>query len=190
MEVASGETDFTRLYERDYPKIMRYLLRRGAPQAAADLAAETFAIAWQRCDQWRRLPEERQTAWVYGVARRVAANAARSGRRAAGLAERLTHGEHDGFAVVLADHSDLVVEQIAVGRAFARLSEADRELIRLVAWDGLSPAQVADVLGCRVGTVNTRLHRARRRLRALIDTEPPVAASASERTTSLEGRTS
>ncbi|GAA1982988.1 RNA polymerase sigma factor [Catenulispora subtropica] len=195
VEAGSGEADFTRLYERDYPNIMRYLLRRGAQEAAADLAAETFVIAWQRRDQWRGLPEERQTAWVYGVARRVSANAVRSGRRAAGFAERFAHGAHSGhadhggpgmFAVRQADHSDQVVEQIAVGRAFARLSEADRELIRLVAWDGLTPAQVAEVLGCRIGTVNTRLHRARRRLRALIGTEPAEAA----RITPLEGRTS
>lgn len=168
-----GEADFTRLYERDYPNIVRYLLRRGAQDTAADLAAETFAIVWQRRDQWRDLPADRQTAWVYGVARKVLANALRSGRRAAGLLERVAQNDPDRQGQAGAgDHSELIVEQLAVGRAFARLSEADRELIRLVAWDGLSPVQIADVLGTRVGTVNTRLHRARQRLKALTESEP------------------
>ena len=45
----------------------------------------------------------------------------------------------------------------------ARLSSGDRELLTLAGWEGLSPNQIAEVLGCRVGTVRVRLHRARKR---------------------------
>jgi RNA polymerase sigma-70 factor (ECF subfamily) len=171
LEVPAREAEFTALYEREYPGIARYMLRRGAGDAAADLAAETFVVVWRQQERWRTLPADERVGWLYGVARKVLANALRSQRSSAALAERIAVADRAGRGGgVLADHSDLTVEQLAVAAAFARLSEADQELIRLTAWDGLSPAQAAEVFGCRTGTLTMRLHRARTRLRKLIDT--------------------
>lgn len=170
-EARAREAEFTELYEREYPRIARYMLRRGAGELAPDLAAETFVVAWRQWDQCAALPQDRRLAWLYGVARKVLANAHRSQRRSVALTDRIVVadglGRHGG---VFADHSGLTVEQVTVAGAFARLPAADQELIRLTAWEGLSPAQAAEVLGCRTGTLTMRLHRARTRLRKLIDT--------------------
>lgn len=70
------------------------------------------------------------------------------------------------------------MEQLAIAGALARLSEADQELIRLIAWEGLSPAQAAEALGCRPSALTTRLNRARNRLRtAIAAAEAPPATN-------------
>lgn len=59
-------------------------------------------------------------------------------------------------------------------RAFGCLEEDDQELLRLVAWDGLTPAQAAQVLGCSPVAARSRLHRARNRLAAVLGLDPRV----------------
>ncbi|MHA6762220.1 RNA polymerase sigma factor [Streptacidiphilus sp. PAMC 29251] len=164
-DVSGEESQFTGLYEREYPHIARYLLRRGVGERAADLAAETFVVAWRQREQWLALPAERHRPWLYGVARKVLANSIRSEQRAAALTDRIAADRSIAAAV---DHNGLTVERLAVAEAFERLSEADQELIRLVAWEELTPAQAAEVLGCRVATLTMRLHRARTRLKKQI----------------------
>lgn len=160
-----AEAEFTALYRGAYPSIARYLLRRGAGERTADLAAETFVVAWRQRRTWQAIPDGQRLPWLYGVARKVLANAHRSVRRADEVSGRLAVQAvtEDG------DHSVATVERMAVVAAFARLSESDREVIRLVAWEGLSPGQAAAALGCRVATFTMRLHRARTRLRALVE---------------------
>jgi RNA polymerase sigma-70 factor (ECF subfamily) len=164
------EAEFADLYRAHHAAIARYLIRRGAAQDWADLLAETFVVAWRQRGQWQRLEARQRLAWLYGVARKVLANSHRARRRAARLADLLVGSGRS--LVVGADHSDLTVEQLAVAAAFDRLGDGDQEVIRLIAWDGLSPAQAAEVLGCRVATFTMRLYRARARLRKLID-QPP-----------------
>lgn len=164
VDASPDEVDFTRLYERAYPNIARYLMRRGAGEEVADLAAETFIVAWRRRAQWRKLSAEKRMAWLYGVARKLLANARRSAERRPASG---TLGEASGQQP---DHSDLTLAQLAVADALARLADDDAELIRLIAWEGLSPARAAEVLGCKPGTVTMRLHRARKRLRELMET--------------------
>lgn len=82
------EADFTRLYADEYPNIVRYLLRRGVGDAAPDLAAETFVVAWRRRGQWLPLAADSRTAWLYGVARLVWRNELRAGQRRSGLLRR------------------------------------------------------------------------------------------------------
>jgi len=68
-----------------------------------------------------------------------------------------------------ADPADGVAERVAVLAALGALTEADRELITLVAWQGLAPRLAARVVGCSVATYFVRLHRARKRLRDALD---------------------
>lgn len=165
----SEEAVFEAFYERHYPDIVRFLLRRGAGDDAPDLTADTFAVAWRRRSQWLELPAERRIAWLYSVARKVLANAGRASRRSAGLAERLAGRERVRQGRDAPDQGTATAERLAVAEAFARLSAADQELIRLVAWDGLTPSQAAEVLGCRLGTLTSRLHGARTRLKKHLD---------------------
>lgn len=172
---ATDEAAFTDLFRDHRDGITRYLLRRGVGERSADLAAETFAIAWRRRGQWLPLPADQRVAWLYTVARHVLANARRAEQRTSLFTERI---DPEGHRAAVADHSDLTVEQLAIAAAFDQLSEGDQEVIRLVAWDGLSPAQAAQVLGCRVSTLAMRLHRARTRLRRLIDAQSERKGSA------------
>jgi RNA polymerase sigma-70 factor (ECF subfamily) len=166
LDAPTDEAEFTALYRREYPSIARYLLRRGAGDLTADLAAEIFVVAWRQRGVWHQLPQDQRLAWLYGVARKVLANARRSSRRAGELAGRLARLDHTQLT---GDGSGATVEFVALAAAFAQLPEADQELIRLVAWEELSLAQVAAVLGCRVGTATMRLHRARTKLRRLTE---------------------
>lgn len=86
------------------------------------------------------------------------------------------------------DVAAVVTEREAALQALAGLPEADRELLTLIAWQGLSARQAAQVLGCTTATLTVRLYRARRRLESalepssVLDRAPvPVAVSRPER---------
>jgi RNA polymerase sigma-70 factor, ECF subfamily len=168
LDTPADEADFTALYKREYPRIARYMLRRGAGGLMADLVAETFVVAWRQRDQWRDLPDGQRLAWLYAVARKTLANSYRSARRANALTDRIA-ADRFPHEQSPSDPGATTVELIALNTAFAQLPEPDQELIRLVAWDGLTTAQAAAALGCRTGTAAMRLHRARTRLRTLIE---------------------
>ena len=162
------ERRFRALFADHRRAVLGFALRRVAdPADAADVLAETFLTAWRRLDD---VPARDGTRpWLLAVARRVLANQRRGLKRHAGLAERMA-GELASHAPVAArvDNEDLGLHD-----ALARLSDSDRELLLLSAWDGLTPAQIASVTGLHRATVRTRLHRARRRLRAELDVEQP-----------------
>jgi RNA polymerase sigma-70 factor (ECF subfamily) len=127
---------------------------------AEDVTAETFLVAWRRLD---RLPDE-ALPWLYAVARKTLAN-----RRRRDLRERRPlPGPLPSFDAELP--SDPVL-----ARAFASLGERDRELLALVAWEGLTLAEAARVIDCSIVSCRVRLHRARQRLaRRLVELEPDV----------------
>ncbi|MFC6510875.1 sigma-70 family RNA polymerase sigma factor [Promicromonospora citrea] len=140
--------------------VYRYARARLPAAEAEDVVAEVFAIAWRKGE----LPDSPR-AWLLGVARRVLANQVRAQQRRAALAERArvhpAPTDPDGAA--------LLGELDELRRALALLRPADREVIALLAAEELSTAEVAQVLGCTTATAATRVHRARRRLRAAYD---------------------
>ena len=130
--------------------------------------ADTFLVAWRRLDQ---VPDP-ALPWLLGVARRTLANDRRSRRRRERLAERM-RVEFDGVAVV-------PVEQRLVD-ALHRLSIGDREALLLIAWEGLSTAEAAEALGCSAVACRIRLHRARKRLAAALESGPTRATEMAAR---------
>jgi RNA polymerase sigma factor (sigma-70 family) len=100
---------------------------------------------------------------LLAVARRVLSNQRRGARRRLGLADRLAQ-ELSGYRPPVPSDSDLLVR-----RALAGLSEADREVLLLSAWEGLTPAEIGAVVGIRAVSVRSRLHRARRRVRSELE---------------------
>jgi RNA polymerase sigma-70 factor (ECF subfamily) len=158
---------FERLYDRASLQVLGYALRRaGSPEDAADVVAETFLIAWRRLDEVPDGDEGR--LWLYGVARRVLANQRRGRQRRERLEARL----RDEVAVVSAPAlAGRPAPDSAVMAALARLDEADRELLTLVAWENLDRDQLATMLGCSRATVRVRLHRARHRFARLLGEE-------------------
>ena len=155
---------FGRLYRDQGRAILAYALRRVEdPESAADVVAETFLVAWRRLDQ---VPSDaRARLWLFGVARRVIANQHRAERRRSRLAERL--GE--SLRAELATRPAPAGEAAAVLRAMGGLGDDDRELLLLISWEELSPGEAAEVLGISSLAARSRLHRARRRLRTLLE---------------------
>jgi RNA polymerase sigma-70 factor (ECF subfamily) len=166
---ARGErARFDALYGAHRDDVWRYLRRR-SPGDTEDLTTEVFLIAWRRRGE---LPDE-PLPWLYGVARKVLANHRRGGARRDALAERAAAHAQPAAP----DHADAAGLRADLARALAALSERDRELVLLVAWEGLTLAEAAAALGCRRGTAAVRLHRARRRLHtALHDESRPLAS--------------
>lgn len=166
-----AESRFSCLYQRHEREILRYALRRCAdPQDAADVVAETFLVAWRRLPE---VPSGGETRpWLYGVARRTLANQRRGEQRRHRLADRL----RDDLAAVAAcssgeDHDE------RFHSVLESLDRDDREILRLSAWEELTPSQAARVLGISAIAARSRLHRARRRLgRALAERRPDLSA--------------
>jgi RNA polymerase sigma-70 factor (ECF subfamily) len=174
---------FELLFDRHRRAVLGYALRRvEQPADAADVLGETFLVAWRRLDD---VPAgSAALPWLLAVARRVLANQRRGARRRGGLAERL-RGELTSLRPArgtAAPRPSDPGERGSLAAALARLSEADRELVLLVGWEELEPAQIAVVLGVTPEAVRTRLHRARARLREALEhvqrptTEAPPAA--------------
>ncbi|HEY7706927.1 MAG TPA: RNA polymerase sigma factor [Gaiellaceae bacterium] len=152
---------FDRLYASYGPDIVAYCSwRAGSPSDAQDAVADVFLTAWRRLDAVPEGAEAR--VWLYATARRVVANQRRSRRRRAALQDRL---ELEAPTVSL----DADREHELVHEALRRLGQRDREVLLLSEWEGLSPAQIAAVLGCLTVTARGRLHRARRRFRTAFE---------------------
>ncbi len=140
---------FNVIYQEHFEAVDAYVRRRAPRDLAADAVSETFLVCWRRLDD---VPAE-ALPWLYAVARKTLANQRRAAAR---------HGTPASVEIAI-DAPPLVGDQL-LGAAFARLSESDREVLRLVAWEGLSPRQAASVLGCSAVACRVRLHRAKRRL--------------------------
>ncbi len=166
----SVEALFEDAYRDSGTAVLGYALRRSRTREdALDVMAETFAIAWRRRTDMPADPSEVRP-WLFGIARLCLANAARSTHRAGRLGERLADSFIDGAIPDPSTAHEHRAEQQRVHEALARLSPEDGELVTLIAWEGLTPAQAATVLGLSPGTARVRLHRARIRLRAELST--------------------
>ena len=160
--MADDRDRFERIYRENFRLVLRFAAARIDPERAKDVAAETFLVAWRRLDD---VPAEARP-WLLGVARRVIAGQFRSESRREALAARLvTHGRDAGPA----DLAGALADRDEVLNAFATLRESDREVLRLVTWDGLSAGEAAEVLGVSRLAFAVRLHRARRRLERALE---------------------
>jgi RNA polymerase sigma factor (sigma-70 family) len=159
---------FRSLFQTSYPRLHRYARNRGLSRADADdLVAATLEVAWRRLED---VPLDDPSPWLFAVARNLWRNKRRADQRARTLLERL-----DADMVrVDADQARADPDARAITAAMDRLGDDDRELLILIAWDGLTPTQAAAALGCSPVAARTRLHRARQRLSALLGS-PGVA---------------
>jgi RNA polymerase sigma-70 factor, ECF subfamily len=158
---AAGRAErFANLYAAHYGAVHAYGARRVGPDAADEIAAETFLVAWRRFDQ---LPAE-ALPWLYGVARNVVCrHRMKTGRQLQTL-EALQREPTVG------DSGD--DDDARLWTAWAELRDGDREVLALIAWEELSVAEAARVLGCPAAVFSVRLHRARRRLERLLSADP------------------
>jgi RNA polymerase sigma factor (sigma-70 family) len=168
LPMLTREERFNRLHERHFEAIRRYAFRR-SPALADDIVSETFLVAWRRLDD---VPDDARP-WLFGVARNARLNLQRSTRRQDALAMRLT-GELAGAA-----QEDTDAPADAAATALAALSERDREILLLDAWEGLNRREIAAVLSCSVANVSVRLHRARARFARALAADPRNSQSLS-----------
>lgn len=157
---------FTVVFDRYFTEIHGYAARRLGPDAADDIAADTFATAFRerrRFDAGRGMVR----AWLYGIATNHIGRHRRREVRGYRAMARL------GAEPDSENHADRVVDRVAAGAtrrqlagALAALNPGDRDVLLLVALGGLSHAEIAVALGIPYGTVGSRLSRLRRKLRA------------------------
>lgn len=164
---------FTGLFHRHGRQLRRYVGRRLGADVADDVVADAFLIAFQR----RRAYDLSRTdagPWLYGIASNVIRGQLRTELRAyRALARTGVDPVPESFAEQVDNRlvADTVGPKLAA--ALARMGRRDRDVVLLVAWADLKPTQVAEALDIPVGTVRSRLHRARKRLRAALgDVDP------------------
>jgi RNA polymerase sigma factor (sigma-70 family) len=171
----AGDDHFEALYRGSYREIFAYVLRRTGldTETVADLVAEIFVVALRKQNSIPPSPEDR--LWLYGVARRVVLDHQRRYRRWLRVQSQL-HQKARSETEAGSDGS-----RLRVHAAMEKLKPADREVLQLVIWDGLSHGEAAQVLGITSNAVALRLHKARSRLRRILGSPPghPAAASAS-----------
>lgn len=151
--------------------VRRYLARRTDPDTAEDVLAETLLVCWRRLDDVPApaAPEDDGSpvvAWAVGVARHCLDNATRGDRRRWRLLSRVRAVDPPLGRAPAADAAyddDAAARRVTA--ALATLRPAEAEVLRLWAWDGLGPSQVARVLGVSPNAASIRLLRAKQRLR-------------------------
>jgi RNA polymerase sigma factor (sigma-70 family) len=163
---AAGQPEaFGLLYERHARAIYNYLFRRcGDWSAAEDLTSVVFLEAYRR-RRVVRIGEGKVLPWLYGVATNVVRNQRRSYRRYSEALKRVPPPDRElGVAGLAADRIDAEREMRRVLGALQQLSERDKDVLALCLWSELSYDDAAAALGIPVGTVRSRLSRARGRL--------------------------
>lgn len=162
---AGDRRAFADLYEAHARSVYNHALRlTGDWSTAEEVMSETFLAAWSHREQLE--PEGGSLApWLLGIATHKAYNANRGlRRRRTFLAHRPPPPPTPDFAEEAAGRIDDSRRLAAVHAALSGLRRHEREVLALCVWSGLDYAQAAEALGVPVGTVRSRLSRARARL--------------------------
>jgi RNA polymerase sigma factor (sigma-70 family) len=161
---------FGEIYERHAPVILRFLVRRVGPVAAEPVLGDSFRIAFERRTSFD-LAAASCRPWLYGIAANLVRRHRRTEERRLRAMSRLA-AQCDGSAASSCDDHERAIAIAdaravlpAVADAILELDDAEREVLLLFAWEGLAYDEIAVALDVPVGTVRSRLHRARRRVR-------------------------
>jgi RNA polymerase sigma factor (sigma-70 family) len=173
---------FAEVFRRYAPDIKRYVTRRLGPEAAEDVVAETFLAAFRQRGGYD-LSRQNARPWLYGIATNL------MGRHVRTEVRQLRILERTGTDPVLASFTERSDERLSaeafgpmLAGALAALSAGHRDALLLVVWGDLTYPEVAQALGVRVGTVRSRISRARKRLRRDLGGVDPVAVVREEPT--------
>ncbi|MFF4043244.1 RNA polymerase sigma factor [Streptomyces sp. NPDC001816] len=172
---------FALLYDRYAPDIHRYATRRLGDTAADDITADTFLVAFRIRSRYDRTrPNARP--WLYGIAGNLIGKQRRAEVRAL---RALARTGHDPVAASwgeswVEDTDTRIAAQGPLAGALAGLSAPDRHVLLLVAWAELTYQEVAEALDIPVGTVRSRLNRARRKVRTALGADPAFVTDAAE----------
>jgi RNA polymerase sigma factor (sigma-70 family) len=165
--------DFAAVFHRYYAPIHGFAAQRLGPALADDVAAETFLIAFDRRERYD-LSRADARPWLYGIASNLIARHHRAEVRQYRALARTATGE------IAESDTDRVVTRLdaeahrgPLMAALAKIAGGDRDVLLLVAWAELTSEEAGEALGIPAGTARSRLHRARKKLRAAMGrTEP------------------
>jgi RNA polymerase sigma factor (sigma-70 family) len=160
---------FAAVFDRHYDFVHRYLGRRVGLDIADDLASETFMTAFRvRARYELARPDARP--WLLGIATNLVRHHRRAEVRRLRAYERIDVARAAGIEEdLVVARADAAVTAARIAGALARIPDADRDALLLLAWADLTYAEIALALGIPIGTVRSRIHRARHRLRELLD---------------------
>lgn len=177
----SDPEQFAVLFRRHAPVIQRYVTRRIGPQPADDVVAETFLVAFRQRSSYRQDGRD-CLPWLYGIATNLVG---RHRRREVTHLRLLARTGADPVTEPFTDQVDAAVTagsaKMRLAAALASLPAAQRDALLLVAWARLSYDQAATATGVPLGTVQSRVSRARRRLREQLADLDPAATERMER---------
>ena len=165
---------FTRVFDRHRHAVHAYFLGRVADrELARDLLQETFLRTWRRLSEVAPLPDARQRAWIFTVARNLAIDSYRASAARQAAEAALRHHAATQETTVAGPHRQVEMgERLArLDAAIARLPEELRVTLTMATAGGLSSRQIGDALGEPAGTVRYRLSLARKQLAAALDLE-------------------
>jgi RNA polymerase sigma factor (sigma-70 family) len=167
---------FAVLFDRHAPHIHRYLARRADSQAADDLVAETFLAAFAKRDRYDPgHPDARP--WLYGIATNLVNQHRRDQARQYQIRRAVvTEPDVPGHADRVAADVTAQAMRTLLHEALAALPAIDRDVLLLVAWEQLTYQEVSRALDIPVGTVRSRLHRARTKTRQVLAGTDAAAA--------------
>lgn len=174
--VRAGDTDaFAAVFDECARPVYNLAFRlTGNWSTAEEVVSLTFLEAWRK-RQTIKLDGETLRPWLLGIAVNVTRNIARASRRHQAAMSRLPPPlAQPDFAEDLAGRIDDEARLREAGRALSSLRRGERELIALCVWSGQDYNTAAQVLGIPVGTVRSRLSRARAKLRKLTATDSPA----------------
>jgi RNA polymerase sigma factor (sigma-70 family) len=165
---------FAAVFDRHAAHIHRYLARRLGKDAADDLVAETFLIAFGKREQYDAKYSDARP-WLYGIATNLVGQRRRVEVREYRLRDAV------GPQPAVESHAERVAAQVTaqamnglLATALAEISQGDRDVLLLIAWEGLSYDEVAAALAIPIGTVRSRLNRARKKVRHVLGKSDPI----------------
>jgi RNA polymerase sigma factor (sigma-70 family) len=165
---------FAEIFDRYYAEIYGYVARRLGPGLADDVAAETFLIAFDRRDRYD-VAHPFARPWLYGIASNLVSRHHRAEiRRYKALARVGVDEATDGHADQIEGRVDAESARGLLSAALAAIPAKDRDVLLLVAWAGLSGEEAGRSLGVPAGTARSRLHRARKKVRAALGGADPT----------------
>jgi RNA polymerase sigma factor (sigma-70 family) len=168
---------FEVIFERHYQAVFRFAAGRQGADEAADIASDTFIRAFDRRDRFRT-DRENALPWLFGIAANVARERNRKRIRRLRMIRRSSivfGGDDSRFEVDATDRLDAMSQSRALAGALSKLTEDEYQVLMLLAIADFSYSDIAESLSIPIGTVRSRIHRARNKMRELLEAERSIS---------------
>lgn len=169
---------FEVIFERHYQAVFRFAAGRAGVDEAGDIASDTFVRAFDRRERFRT-DRESALPWLFGIAANVSRERRRKSARRQNMLQRavvLVAGEDSRFEADAAQRVDAVSRRDGLAAALAVLTEDEYQVLMLLAIADFTYADIAEHLEIPIGTVRSRIHRARRKMRELMEADRPIGS--------------